>query len=201
MQPFERRRVSSRSQGQAGTCMARIADMSAAPLLTNRSKTIFRLVDVVRFVSSSLGPKLRHPDRRCPSLSAGPPGKWRSLLPRPFAFTLDLSSGSTIRLHSSSGASFFAPTEPSAQRAHRGRDCEARMANMRQVLLRVARYAPIFRLSLRRAVSSPSALLRDRVLRRPPPSVRTPAADVGFPPSPPAHTWQWLRPFHQGSAL
>ena len=65
-------------------------------------------VDVSPTVSSSLGPALRHPVRsRILLPRLGTTGKWRILLPRPFATTSDLDLGPFHQAPSSDGASFF----------------------------------------------------------------------------------------------
>lgn len=81
-------------------------------------------VDVSRTVSSSLGPALRHPVRSrilLPRLRTI--GKWRFLLPRPFATTFDLDLGPSHWAPSSDGASFFIsrswPPPPAAPTARR----------------------------------------------------------------------------------
>lgn len=104
-------RTRSRDHGSAiltHPCVKCMADMTPTALLRHVTIGIFVLVDVTRFLSSSLEPRLRQPDRT-PLLLPGArsTGRWRFLLPRPFATTLDLGLALIIQAPSSDGAFFL----------------------------------------------------------------------------------------------
>lgn len=112
--------------------------MYPGALLTQREISIFVLVDVTRPVSSSLGSRLRQPDR-IPLLLPGArsTGKWRILLPRPFATTFDLSFARSFRPHLRMGP-FFRQAPPG-----RPGSCRKRMAAVLRQRLSTAFFRPI----------------------------------------------------------
>jgi hypothetical protein len=95
-------------------CKSCMAPMYPPALLDGPDIIIFILVDVTRFLSSSLEPRLRHPDR-IPLLLPGArsTGKWRFLLPRPFATLSIWALPLSFRPHLRMGP-FFCPHGPTA---------------------------------------------------------------------------------------
>lgn len=113
------RRRDPRSALLTHPCAGCMAVMWLAALLEPVDIAIFVPVDVTRPVSSSLGSRLRQPDRT-PLLLPGArsTGEWRFLLPRPFATTSDLGSALIIQAPSSDGAFFLCAAQfrrPSGQ--------------------------------------------------------------------------------------